>query len=58
MEEYAEKIQIILNTLQTINIPATFHNMNRLMGVYKELATIRDYLNGKEEPGNGEVNAE
>lgn len=58
MEELAEKIQIIINTLQTLMIPATYHNMNRLMGVYEQLATIRDQLNGKGEPEDGTVDTE
>ena len=44
MKEQAEKIQIVINTLETLNIPATFYNVNRLTGVYNTLIKVRDKL--------------
>lgn len=40
----AEKIQAVINTLETLTIPATFDNVNRLLGIYKTLGEIRDRL--------------
>ena len=45
----AEKIQIVLNTLETLMIPATFDNVNRMMGIYKTLADVRDSLSKPKE---------
>ena len=47
MNEHAEKIQIVINTLQDLDIKSTFENMNRLMGVLQELAKIRDELDNQ-----------
>ena len=44
MKEQAKKIQIVINTLETLNIPATFYNVNRLTGVYNTLIKVRDKL--------------
>ena len=44
MEELAKKIQIVMNTLQTMEIQATFNNMNKLMGSLRDLAQVRDEL--------------
>jgi hypothetical protein len=44
MKELAERIQIVINTLEMLNIPATFHNVNRLTGVYNTLIKVRDKL--------------
>lgn len=46
MNEHAEKIQIVIDTLQDLDIKSTFDNMNRLMGALTMLAKIRDELNG------------
>jgi len=40
----AEKIQIVINTLEIMSIPATFDNVNHLTGVYKLLFQVRDEL--------------
>ena len=42
MPTYAEKIQMVMNTLQELQMPCTMHNMNRLMGSLQLLAEIRD----------------
>lgn len=49
MKEQAAKIQIVMNTLATLNIPATFDNVNRLTGVYQLLEGLRNELAGMEE---------
>ena len=42
MEGTARKIQAVINTLQKIVLPATYENMNNMMGVLQALAAIRD----------------
>ena len=37
-----EKIQAVINTLQEVMIPATFDNVNRILGIYQTLIEIRD----------------
>lgn len=37
-----EKIQLVIDTLQQINIPATYENMNHLMACLQLLCQIRD----------------
>lgn len=45
MREQATKIQIVINTLETLNIPPTFDNVNHMYGIYKMLYSVRDELN-------------
>ena len=49
MNEKANTIQIVINTLQDLDIKSTFDNMNRLMGAMQTLAKLRDELNKPEE---------
>lgn len=44
MNDLAEKIQVVMNTIQDLDIKSTFDNMNHLMGVLHTLASIRDEL--------------
>ena len=44
MKEMAEKLQIVMNTIQDLDIKSTFDNMNHLLGVLQTLAGIRDEL--------------
>lgn len=37
----AEKIQIVINTLRTLEIPPTFDNVNRLTGIYNILFELQ-----------------
>ena len=37
-----EKIQAVINTLEQLMIPATYDNVNRLLGIYQTLIEIRD----------------
>ena len=49
MNEQANTIQIVINTLQDLDIKSTFDNMNRIMGALQTLAKLRDELNKPEE---------
>ena len=42
--ELASKIQAVINTLEGLDIKATYDNMNRLLGSLQTLAAIRDEL--------------
>ena len=44
MNELANRIQVAINTLQTLEIKATFDNMNHMMGAIQALAMVRDEL--------------
>lgn len=44
MNELANRIQVAINTLQTLEIKATFDNMNHMMGAIQTLAMVRDEL--------------
>ena len=44
MNELANRIQVAINTLQTLEIKATFDNMNHMMGALQTLAMVRDEL--------------
>ena len=44
MNDLAEKIQVVMNTIQALDIKSTFDNMNHLMGALQTLASIRDEL--------------
>lgn len=44
MKEMAQDINNIIGTLESLNIPATFDNMNKLLGCLQLLAKIRDNL--------------
>lgn len=49
MNETAAKTQIVINTLETINIPASYQNVSRMLGVYRTLFEIRDSQEEKAE---------
>lgn len=40
----AEKIQAVLNTLDQIEVKASYDNTNRLLGIHKVLMEVRDDL--------------
>lgn len=59
----AEKIQVIMNTLATLHMPATFDNCNSMLGIYATLTEVRDDLAraaraAKEEDNGREAAAE
>ena len=59
MKELAGKVQIVINTIQDLDIKSTFSNMNRLMGAMQTLAGIRDELEKVAEDRNdGNADAE
>ena len=49
MNDLAAKIQRVINTIETINIQATFDNMNKLLGSLQTLAEVRDELSDVKE---------
>lgn len=53
-----EKIQAVINTLESMEIRSTYDNMNRMLGVYQTLAQVRDKLAAEEEKDGGEADAE
>ena len=53
-----EKIQAVINTLESMEIRITYDNMNRMLGVYQTLAQVRDELAAEEEKNGGEADAE
>ena len=42
MNDLVERIQVVMNTIQDLDIKSTFDNMNHLMGVLQELSRLRD----------------
>lgn len=44
MNDQATKIQVVINTLQAMEIKATFDNMNHMMGALKLLAEVREAI--------------
>lgn len=38
----SEKVQIIINTLAILNMPSTYDNVNRMLGIYDMLQQIKD----------------
>lgn len=49
MNEQANKIQAVIATLEQLNIPATYDNLNRLLGC---LQVLKDLLREVSENGN------
>lgn len=46
----ATKIQAVINTLALLEIPASYSNVDRMLGIYKTLAEVRDSLAAPDEP--------
>jgi len=44
MEQLAAKIQVVISTLEGLNIKSTYENMNRLLGSMQALEAIKDEL--------------
>ena len=53
MTEQANRIQMVINTLQDLDIKSTFDNMNKLLGCQQTLADVRDELQRREVKVNG-----
>ena len=43
----AEKIQVVMNTIAQLTMPASYENANKLIGIYSMLVEIRDDLQEK-----------
>lgn len=52
MNRFSEEIQKVLNTLECIEMQATFDNCNRMLGSLQKLAEIRDELEKRFSDGN------
>lgn len=57
MNELANKIQAVMNTLQSLNIPATMENMSKLIGCQQVLEEVRNELNSMKEDQDGNDHA-
>ena len=44
----ATKIQAVINTLEIMNIPSTYDNTNKLLGIYQTLSDVQKDLIEKE----------
>ena len=44
MNDLKMKIQAVINTLELLQMPPTFNNTNRMLGIYNTLAEVRDTL--------------
>lgn len=40
----AEKIQAVMNTLAILEMPSTYDNANKMLGIYNTLKEVRDDL--------------
>ena len=55
----SEKIQMVINTLELLDMKSTYDNTNRMLGIYQTLVAVRDDLTTKEaEEDAGEADAE
>ena len=48
----SERIQVIINTLEQLDMPTTFNNCNKMTGIYAQLMKIRDELHEEEAAEN------
>lgn len=46
LQEQAEGIQAVINTIETLDIKATFDNTNKVLGCLQKLADVRETLRG------------
>ena len=46
----AEKIQAVINTLELMTVPATYDNVNKMLGIYRTLMEVRDDLRNPGKP--------
>lgn len=47
------KIQAVLNTLETLSMPMTYDNCNKMLGIYRTLMDVRDDEHEREEQEHG-----
>lgn len=50
----AEKIQVVMNTLETLDMKPTYDNVNKMLGILKTLAGIRDEISAEDAEVTGE----
>ena len=54
-----QKLQAVINTLETLDIKPTYDNTNKLLGIYRTLAEVRDAIHNEEAAKDaGETDAE
>ena len=51
----ASKLQAVINTLATLEMPPVFDNVNKMLGIYRTLAEVRDDISGEAEDDAGEA---
>ena len=44
MYDLKMKIQAVINTLELLNMPPTYNNVNHMLGIYNTLAEVRDAI--------------
>ena len=49
----ASKLQAVINTLATLEMPPVFDNVNKMLGIYRTLAEVRDDISGEAEDDAG-----
>lgn len=54
----AERIQAVINTLEQLAMPATYDNVNRMLGIYSTLIEVRDELQREEAKHAGNTDTE
>ena len=57
MNELANKVNAVLNTLQELDIKPTYDNLNKLFGCFHVLVDVRNELNTKGTEEKGEQDA-
>lgn len=45
MREMANKVQAVMNTLESLDIKSTYENVNKLLGCFQVLSEVRNDLN-------------
>ena len=45
----SDKIQVVINTLKSLEMPPTYDNSSRMVGIYKMLVEVRDEIHAQEE---------
>ena len=54
MEDYIKSIIAVINTLQTITIPATENNLNAMLGCLQVLTTMKQEMEKKNADSDAE----
>lgn len=51
----SDKIQVVINTLKTLDMKPTFENSSRMVGIYNLLVEVRDAIHEHETTKTAEV---